>query len=120
MPIYEYRCRACRRKSSFLTLSVKTPVEPICKQCGSTDMEKLVPRVAMLHSEESRFERLADPSSMGDVDENDPRSVARWMKTMGREMGEEAGDDFDEDVDRAAEEDGEREESGESGPENEF
>jgi hypothetical protein len=33
---------------------------------------------------------------MGDVDENDPSSVARFMKKMGDEMGEDFGDDFEE------------------------
>jgi hypothetical protein len=43
---------------------------------------------------------MADPSAMGDIDENDPKSVARFMKKMGREMGE----DFGEDIDQAMEE----------------
>jgi len=42
------------------------------------------------------MERLADPSRWGDVDENDPRSIARFMKKMGAEVGEEIGDDFHE------------------------
>ena len=50
------------------------------------------------------LESLADPSSFSGLDENDPGSVARWMKKMGREMGEEAGEDFEAEVDRAMEE----------------
>jgi hypothetical protein len=46
-------------------------------------------------SEEARMEALADPSKFGDVDENDPQSIARFMKKMGQEMGEDLGDDFD-------------------------
>jgi hypothetical protein len=67
-------------------------------------MEKLVSRVAVRKSDESRLERLADPSSLTGLDESDPKSVARWMKKMGREMGEEAGEDFDQEVDKAMEE----------------
>ena len=74
-------------------------------------MEKLVSRVAMLRSEESRLDSLADPSQLGGLDENDPKSVARWMKKMGREMGEDLGEDFEQEVDQAAEEAG----RGESG-----
>jgi putative FmdB family regulatory protein len=103
MPIYEYRCRACRKKSTFLTLSVSAALDPKCKHCGSADMEKLVSRVAMLRSEESRMENLADPSKLSGLDENDPASVARWMKKMGGEMGDELGEDFEEEIDRAAE-----------------
>jgi putative FmdB family regulatory protein len=104
MPIYEYRCTDCGRKTQVLTLSVKAAVEPKCRHCGGRNLMKLVSRVAFLRSEESRLERLADPSSLGGLDEEDPKSVARWMKKMGREMGEEAGEDFDAEVDRAVEE----------------
>lgn len=46
------------------------------------------------------MEALADPSSMGGVDENDPKSLARFMRKMGSEMGEEMGPEFDEMVGR--------------------
>ena len=58
-------------------------------------------RFAAPKSEEARLESLADPSSFGDVDENDPRSMARFMKKMGREMGEDVGDDLDEALEEA-------------------
>jgi len=63
-------------------------------------MRKLISRVATLRSEESRLESLADPSRLGDVDENDPKSVARWARRLGKEMGEDLGDDVDELVDQ--------------------
>jgi hypothetical protein len=53
-------------------------------------------RFAAPKSEEARIEALADPSQFGDLDENDPKSMARLMKKMGREMGEDFGDDLDE------------------------
>jgi putative FmdB family regulatory protein len=104
MPIYEYRCADCRKKTTLVTLSVGAAVDPVCSHCGGRDMTKLVSRVAVRRSEESRLESLADPSSLTGLDENDPKSVARWMKKMGREMGEEAGEDFDQEVDKAMEE----------------
>lgn len=104
MPIYEYRCAACRKKTTVITLSVGAAVDPVCRHCGGRSMEKLVSRVAVKRSEESRLESLADPSSLAGLDENDPKSVARWMKKMGREIGEEAGEDFEAEVDKAMEE----------------
>jgi hypothetical protein len=59
-------------------------------------MTRLLSRFAVVKSEESRLESLSDPSKFGDLDENDPKSVARWAKRMGKEMGEDVGDDFDE------------------------
>ena len=59
----------------------------------------------MPKSEESRLESLADPSSLSGLDENDPGSVARWMKKMGKELGEDfAGEDIDQLADEAAQE----------------
>ena len=104
MPIYEYRCRACGRKSQFLTLSAGAAYEAKCRGCGGTDLEKLVSRVAIHRSEEGRMDDLSDSSRLGDLDEKDPRAVAKWMKKMGKEMGEGAGEDFEEEIDRAVEE----------------
>ena len=65
-------------------------------------------RFATVKSEDARLDSLADPSQFGDLDENDPRSVARFMKRMGQEMGEDLGDDLDAALDDAmAEPDGE-------------
>ncbi|UCC40921.1 MAG: zinc ribbon domain-containing protein [Candidatus Aminicenantes bacterium] len=104
MPIYEYRCKDCSKKSTVVTLSVKSSVVPKCKKCGSSSLEKIVSRVAIFRSEESRLESLADPSKLAGLDENDPSSVARWMKKMGKEMGEDLGEDFDQTVEEAVEE----------------
>jgi len=115
MPIYEYRCADCRKKTTVVTLAVGAAVEPVCQHCGGRSLTKLVSRVAVRRSEESRMEGLADPSSLSGLDENDPKSVARWMKKMGREMGEEAGEDFDEEVDKAMEEAEREKAAGEDG-----
>ena len=34
------------------------------------------------------------------MDENDPRSIARWARKMGHAYGDELGDDYGEMVDR--------------------
>jgi hypothetical protein len=56
--------------------------------------------VAVISSEESRLDALADPGNFGDMDENNPRSIARWMKKMGQETGEDMGGEFDEMIGR--------------------
>ncbi len=115
MPIYEFQCRDCGRKMSALVLSRARVAEVKCKRCGSSNLEKLFSRFATVKSEESRLESLADPSSIGDLDENDPKSVARWMKKMGKEMGEDFGDDLDQAIEEEMA--GEGGESGEGGGE---
>ncbi|MDI7275720.1 MAG: zinc ribbon domain-containing protein [Anaerolineae bacterium] len=101
MPIYEYRCQSCGRRVSHFVRSYEAgDAPPRCPHCHGVELRRLVSRVAVLTSEESRLESLADPGSLGDVDENDPRSVARWMRRMGQETGEDLGPEFDEVVDR--------------------
>jgi putative FmdB family regulatory protein len=97
MPIYEYECSNCHRRTSVLTTRISERVRAICPHCGGKKLRRLMSRFAMPKSEEQRLERLSDPSSLGDLDENDPKSLARAMKKMGQEMGEDfSGEDFDE------------------------
>jgi putative FmdB family regulatory protein len=108
MPIYEYECADCRRKQSFLVLNLERELPELrCKKCGGANLSRLVSRVNVVKSEEARMESLADPSKLGGLDENDPKSMARWMKKMGKEMGEDMGEDFDQMVDEAMAEGGE-------------
>jgi len=107
MPIYEYECHDCRRRVSLLVRSLSTTSPPACPRCGSTTLTRLMSRFATVKSEEARLESLADGGGLGDLDENDPASVARFMKKMGQEFGDELGDDFDSAVDEAMSEAGE-------------
>ncbi len=102
MPIYEYRCAGCQRRVSlyYQTFSAAEGATPSCPNCQSTELSRLVSRVFAPKSEDARLEGLADPSALGDLDENDPRSVARWARKLGGEMGEDLGDDWSEMVDR--------------------
>jgi len=96
MPIYEYRCLfSCHRKTTALVLSRERAAAVRCHHCGSADLEKLWSRFASPKGEEARLEALADESSLSGLDENDPASVARYMKKMGEAMGEDLGDDVE-------------------------
>ncbi len=92
MPIFEYFCNGCRRRTTALVLVRAREAEVRCQHCGGADLEKLWSRFASPKSEDARLDALADPSALGGLDENDPRSVAKFMKKMGQEMGEDVGD----------------------------
>ncbi len=101
MPIYEYRCHDCRRRVSLFFRSFSgIAAEPTCPRCEGTRLTRLVSRVSVVRSEDSRLDDLADPSMLGDLDENDPKSLARWMRKMSSEAGEEMPGEFDEVIDR--------------------
>ena len=106
MPIYEYDCQSCRRRVSLLVRSLSSNEAPRCPRCGSAELARLMSRFATPKSEDARLEAAADPSQFGDLDENDPRSVARFVKRMGEEMGEDLGDDLDAAMDEAGDDDG--------------
>jgi putative FmdB family regulatory protein len=105
MPIFEYRCAACRRKFSLLVGVVAGGSDPRCPKCGGAELQKLISRFAVARSEDDLLDDLADPSQIGDME--DPRQMVQWMKRMGKEMGEDLGDDFDELVEEAAREEAE-------------
>lgn len=100
MPIYEYRCEDCGKVSEFLLIRTDETFTPQCKRCKSKKMSRILSKVRVIRSEESRLESLADPTKWSGVDEKDPKSMAKWMRQMGKELGE----DIDEDLDRAIEE----------------
>lgn len=106
MPIYEYRCLSCGKRNEFITFRISEEVSPlVCSRCGGTDLVKLVSQVRVRLSEETRLERLSDPSRWGSLDENDPKSIADFVKTIGREMGEDvATEDIDSIVEETIEE----------------
>lgn len=103
MPIYEYRCQDCGKRSTILVLSIARPPLLSCTHCRSARLERLLSKFASPKSEEARLESLADPSHLGDLDETDPASMARLMKKMGQELGEDAGE-IEEALDAAGDE----------------
>jgi putative FmdB family regulatory protein len=102
MPIYEYRCADCRKKVSvfFRTLSAVDHSAARCPTCGGKNLTRLVSRVRALRSEEGRLDSLADESALAGLDENDPKSMGRWMRKMAAESGEGMPPEFDEVVGR--------------------
>lgn len=102
MPIYEYFCFDCRKRVSvfFRTISAASTTEPRCPKCEGIRLRRLVSRVAVLKSEESRLENMADPSMMAGLENEDPRALASFMRRMSSEMGEPLDAEMTEMIDR--------------------
>jgi putative FmdB family regulatory protein len=97
MPIYEYRCADCRRRTSVFVRSIGSAARPRCEHCGGTRLSRLMSKFAV-HRAAPSFDD--DAGGLDDLDENDPRAVARWARRMRDETGEDMGPDFDEMVER--------------------
>lgn len=54
MPIYEYRCEECGKRSSTLLASYSSP-DPVCPHCGKAALRRLVSTFATVSSSESDF-----------------------------------------------------------------
>ncbi len=102
MPIYEYYCYDCKKRVSvfFRTISAASDEAAICPACEGNRLKRLVSKVRMLRSEESRMESLADPSLMAGLEGEDPRALAGFMRRMSDEMGEPLDPEMTEVMDR--------------------
>jgi len=99
MPIYEFRCNKCRRRTSIFTRTIGAPSGIACEHCQSKDTSRLMSRVAVVRGEGDSGGNL-DESSLRDIDEYDPRSVARWVRKMSRDMGEPLDSEMQADLER--------------------
>ncbi len=98
MPIYEFRCNQCKRTTNVFQRSINATVNPVCEHCGSDDLFRLVSRFAIMRSNMIMDDALSDLDA---VDENDPRSVARWARRMQAEgYGGDIGPEFDQMIER--------------------
>ena len=100
MPVYEYRCNDCRKRFDVRMSYAEYGTRPVvCTWCGSMHVDRKIGRVRVARSDEAHLEAMADPASMADF-ENDPKAMARMMRTMSSQMGEDMGAEFDEVVGR--------------------
>ena len=101
MPFYEYICQECKRPLRlFFTYVDYRVVQPICIFCESENVVRRIGRVSLGKSGDARMDTMMDDSALAGLDEDDPRSIGRFMRKMGNEMGEDMGDEFNEVVDR--------------------
>jgi putative FmdB family regulatory protein len=97
VPIYEYRCPACRKRTSVFVRTMIAPDSAACEHCGSLEATRVFSRVAVHRGGDGGDFAEA---SLGDLDESDPRSVAKWVRKMSREMGEPLDGDMQSELER--------------------
>lgn len=65
MPIYEYGCEKCRKRSTAL-LGSWSAADPPCPHCGEPALRRLVSSFATVRSEEVGFDGGDDDFGSGD------------------------------------------------------
>lgn len=99
MPIYEYRCHRCRRRSSVLIRTLSEEPSPACQHCGSGEMTRLISRFSIRRSWGESLDWAPGSEGFGSADPDNPREMAQWLRSMKGELGEEVSDEFDEAID---------------------
>jgi putative FmdB family regulatory protein len=105
VPIYEYRCEACGRKNNIFVRTVSSPIgELTCGRCGGHDLRRLFSRFAVAKGATDEGEAIYQYDKLGSgLDEDDPKSMARWAKRVSQDLGEDFGEEFNETMGRIAE-----------------
>ncbi len=58
MPVYEYECGACRKRSDVLLRSYSAAEPKVCPECGSSDFHRTIAQVQVRKSAESRLAEI--------------------------------------------------------------
>jgi putative FmdB family regulatory protein len=89
MPIYEFFCPSCRKKSSFLVRGTSS-FEPKCSLCSSPNIKRIVSTFAYHKSLETVYEESGEPGkSESPSYYQDPRNIGRWAEKKFQDMGME-------------------------------
>ncbi len=104
MPIYEYRCTNCGRRSSRFYRTVRAAEAAgeasECPFCHLATLARLPSRITVHTSEGERLDAMADESMMRALESDDPHAAAAMMRHMSDTLGEPMDDATRDMVDR--------------------
>lgn len=103
MPIYEYRCNNCRRRTEVFVQGFSSPPNPTCTRCGSEDLTRIFSKFAVRRSKSDKSvydDILSDSKLTRGLMRNDPRALAEWSRKMGRAADEDVTPETEELMDR--------------------
>lgn len=98
MPIYEFFCGSCNMIYQFLARTSGMDIRPVCPRCGNTELEKVMSTFSTSSRKSSGD--TSDETALAGLDESDPRSMARAIRSMADEMGEDLGPELEEAISR--------------------
>ena len=60
MPIYEYRCKECKRITSILVRSTSKKFDATCEHCGGKNLERLISRFNVVRGSSQTLDQQYD------------------------------------------------------------
>jgi len=99
MPIYEFRCTACGARISRLVRTIGATDGVTCTRCGSTDLQRLISRVAV-HRAPLDPGSLNKAEMLDGVNYSDPSSMASFFRRMQDTFHDEPNEHMDEIIGR--------------------
>lgn len=103
MPIYEYRCNDCRRRTEVFVQGFSSLSNPTCTRCGSEDLTRIFSKFAVRRSKSDKSvydDILSDSKLTRGLMRNDPRALAEWSRKMSRAADEDSTPETEELMDR--------------------
>lgn len=88
MPVYEYRCEACRKRFTKLLPIAQRDMPQTCPHCGVSTTRRLVSRVARLRTEDQMLDDLADRMEFMS-DPESPAAMREFVREMSAAMDED-------------------------------
>ena len=98
MPIYEYLCSSCNTIYQFLMREDRKEDELLCPKCKAGDLKRVMSTFSTTSPGKGSDDDMA--ADFGDIDENDPRSMAKAVRKMADEMGEDLGPELEHALNR--------------------
>ena len=103
MPIYEYMCGPCRKKTSVFVKKIGESVDPACPSCGGREMKRVFSSFAHHKSMAAIHEQSGSPDAAGPDYYKDPRNIGRWTEKKFQEFGMEVPSQVQEMIQSARE-----------------
>ena len=113
MPVYEFYCADCHAIFNFYSRRVTTHKSPSCPRCSKPGLKKLVSNFAISRNlqepsdgmpdiDESKMEQamLALAGEMENMNEDDPKAMAKFMRRFSSMTNMDLGDGAEEALSR--------------------
>ncbi|MFC1919856.1 zinc ribbon domain-containing protein [Chloroflexota bacterium] len=71
MPIYEFQCEQCSRKTAILVRNFIPPDSIVCSYCGGNELTRVISTFTVIGSKDSISDDMAEPDGWDDLDEEE-------------------------------------------------